>query len=71
MEYIYNYELQSKPVVKENFTCIITPTREDRYNKQRYESTQTKKAKKTAYMQSNIIINLWYLNETFPNVSSA
>ena len=69
MERIYNYKIQSKLAVKENFTFIITPTREDRYKKRWYESEQTKKAKKTAYTQSNIIINLYHLNKTFPNIS--
>ena len=71
MERIYNYKIQSKLAVKENFTFIITPTREDRYKKRWYESEQTKKAKKTACTQSNIIVNLCYSNEIFPNISSA
>ena len=46
MERIYNYEMRSKPAEKEKFPCIVTPTREDRYNKRRYEFAQTEKAKK-------------------------
>ena len=68
MECIYNYEMQFKQPKKENFASIVTPTREDRYNKRRYESAQSEKAKKTAYTQSNIIVNLCHLNDTFPTI---
>ena len=71
MECIYNYEMQFKQPKKENFASIVTPTREDRYNKRRYESAQSEKAKKTVYTQSNIIVNLCHLNDTFPTISSA
>ena len=70
MEHIYNYEMRSKPVEIETFPCIVTSTREDRHDKRRCELAQTEKAKKTAYTQSNVIVNLRHLNETFPNTSS-
>ena len=68
MERIYNYEMRSKPAEIETFPCIVTPTREDRHNKRRYEFAQTEI--KNCLTQSNVIVNLCHLNETFPNIIS-
>ena len=59
MERIYNYEMRSKPAEIETLPCIVTPTREDRHNKRRYELAQTEKAKKLPtrnLMQSSICV---------------
>ena len=59
MERIHNYEMRSKPAEIETLPCIVTPTREDRHKKRRYELAQTEKAKKLPtrnLMQSSICV---------------
>ena len=55
MQHVYNYEDKNNEILNDKISAIVTPTRDSRNNKRKFELLQFEGKKQHAYIENNLI----------------